>query len=59
MKIAPDLATTVDGTKAEDPWSEQIVRIMRRRECVYRLFVCSCAVACLLLVLLWWFKLGG
>jgi hypothetical protein len=43
--------------KAEDTWTEEIERITRRRECLYRWFVYACATACLLLLLLCWSSL--
>jgi hypothetical protein len=56
MKTTPELAPNHAHRKVPDPWAEEIVMIIRRRECTYKVFLCSGAVVCLLLVLAIWFK---
>jgi hypothetical protein len=50
------LAAPAQHDEIEDPWAAEILLIMRRRELVYRVFVCVCALVCLLLLLAFWFN---
>jgi hypothetical protein len=56
MKTVPELAALAEHHQVGGRSAEEIVRIIRRRECVYKVFVCSCAVVCLLIVLAFWLK---
>lgn len=42
VKATLDFAAAAERRKIEDPWATEILRIMRRRELVYKLFISSC-----------------
>ena len=54
MKPSLDLAPAAPSYTLDGPEAEEILRIMRHRERMYRVFVCACAVICVLLLLVFW-----
>jgi hypothetical protein len=56
MKTNQDTGVAAERQAVEDPWAAEILRIVRRRELVYKIFIYSSVLLCLLMILVFWLK---